>query len=179
MTRHPLSKDETLRQVNIHLSRGLAHATCTKRAIGSVLQLYNGRFIYGYNGPPHSFKRYCIPCPRADEPSGERMDLCPAIHAEMAPILRTAQMGLSTMNATLYITCGLPCKDCMKELINAGIGTIVSPYPLEVAKRSDGFKASSYGFNLSYRMMKAAGIEYVHQPYLIRGKTAHVVVFEP
>ena len=34
-------------------------------------------------------------------------------------------MGISTKGCILYMNCGIPCKDCLIEIINAGIEEIV------------------------------------------------------
>jgi deoxycytidylate deaminase len=165
--------------INAALEVAMKHATCTKKSIGAILSLDNAIISLGYNGPPDSFRKYCIPCPRLNSPSGTDMDLCPAVHAEMRVILNAHR---DVRGAIMYITCGLPCKDCMKEIIEAGIVKIVSPYPLnteDTEDRGDGYKSGeSYNFNLSYEMMKSAGIEYVHDECLVKGATAHVHIKE-
>jgi dCMP deaminase len=165
--------------INAVLEVAMKYATCTKKSIGAVLSLNNVIISLGYNGPPKSFERYCLPCPRLNAPSGTDMDKCPAVHAEMRSILSAHR---DVRGATMYITCGLPCKDCMKEIIEAGIIKIVSPYPLNMGDteyRGDGFKSGeAYNFNLAYEMMKAAGIEYVQDERLIKGATAHVSIKE-
>jgi deoxycytidylate deaminase len=169
-----------LKEINKHLEAALEKATCTKRAVGAVLVITTKwfyRLIEGWNGPPDEFKEYCNPCPRRDSPSGTDMEKCPAVHAEMRAVLNALGESQSEGPLELYITCGLPCKDCMKELIIAGVKAIVSPYPLDMGERDDGFKdGDTYNFNLSYELMKAAGIEYVHEPELVKGATAHVKI---
>jgi len=162
--------------INNLLKNAYERATCTKRAVAAVLELVDGRLVYGWNGPPDSFKKYCNPCPRLDAKSGTKMDICPAIHAEVATIMNGARMGWnSTKGAVLYISCGLPCKDCMKELIIAGVVRIESPYPLNTYIRGAGFDSGEiYNFNLAYELMEAAGIEYVKNSLLFKGTTAHV-----
>jgi len=163
--------------INAVLEVALNHANCTKKAIGACISVGNIIVGVGNNGPPDSFKEYCQPCPRLNSPSGTDMNLCPAVHAEMRAILNAHK---DVRGGILYITCGLPCKDCMKEIIVAGIVKIVSPYPLnteDTEDRGDGYKSGeSYNFNLSYEMMIAAGIEYVHDERLIKGATAPVYI---
>jgi len=100
------------------------------------------------------------------------MDICPAVHGEIAALLQAAIDGVSTMDGALFISCALPCKDCMKEIIRAGIKYIISPYELEFVERPDGFqaKAKHYNFSLSRQMMEECGIEYIHEPRLVRGR---------
>lgn len=46
------------------------------------------------------------------------------IHAEVSAIVDAAKRGMSTNNGTMYMTCGVPCCDCSKAIINAGIKKI-------------------------------------------------------
>lgn len=160
-----------MEKINAVLESMLEKATCTKRAVGAVVVLDGEIISSGYNGPPEQFKEYCNPCPRLESKSGMDMDICPAIHAEMRAILNAHR---DVRGGTLYITCGLPCKDCMKEIIVAGIVKIASPYPLNIYIRDDGFDGGeTYNFNLAYAMMVAAGIVYQHDSCLTKGSTTH------
>ena len=51
--------------------------------------------------------------------------MCPAAHAERNAIVQAARLGIQTKEATLYLNTGVPCKDCLIEMINAGISEIV------------------------------------------------------
>ena len=57
-------------------------------------------------------------------PSGERHELCRALHAEQNAIIQAATLGHSIEGATIYIT-NQPCIICAKMIINAGIKRIV------------------------------------------------------
>ena len=46
-------------------------------------------------------------------------------HAERNSIYNAARIGVSTKNTTMYLTCGIPCADCCRGIINAGITKIV------------------------------------------------------
>ncbi len=162
--------DWVVTEVNTRLESDLEGATCTKRAIAAVLWSKDGMFVSGSNGPPECFAHYCKPCPRADSKSGEDMDICTAVHGEIAALLEAAIRGESTMNGALFISCALPCKDCMKEIIRAGIKYIISPYELDFVIRPDGFAiADLYNFPLSRQMMEECGIEYIHDSRLVTG----------
>jgi deoxycytidylate deaminase len=166
---------EKIEIINRGLRQSMNNSLCTKRPIGAFLVLKDGKtFIDGWNGPPDGFEDYCTECPRKNSKSGTDMDKCPSVHAEIAPILYAAKYGYATEGSTLFISCGLPCKDCMKELIEAGVRRIVSPYPLEDSLnsiRGDGFvSGDTYNFPLSEEMMRAAGIEYIYEPQLVRHK---------
>ena len=57
-------------------------------------------------------------------PSGERHELCMALHAEQNAIIQAATLGPSIEGATIYVT-HQPCVICAKMIINAGIRRIV------------------------------------------------------
>jgi len=58
-------------------------------------------------------------------------------HAERNAIYNAARIGVSTKNCTMYLTCGIPCADCARGIINAGITQIVcEPFPVFNAKGS-------------------------------------------
>ena len=46
-------------------------------------------------------------------------------HAERNAIYNAALIGVSTEDTTMYLTCGVPCTDCARGIINAGISKIV------------------------------------------------------
>ena len=45
-------------------------------------------------------------------------------HAERNAIYNAARIGVSTKGCTMYLTCGIPCADCARGIINAGISRI-------------------------------------------------------
>jgi len=66
-------------------------------------------------------------CPRRGKnyESGEGLHLCPAGHAERNAIVQAARLGIKVKGASLYMNCPIPCKDCLIEIINAGIKEVV------------------------------------------------------
>lgn len=46
-------------------------------------------------------------------------------HAERNAIYNAARIGVSTLGTTMYMTCGIPCADCARAIINSGISKIV------------------------------------------------------
>lgn len=46
-------------------------------------------------------------------------------HAERNSIYNAARIGVSTKDCTIYLTCGLPCIDCARAIVNSGIRKIV------------------------------------------------------
>lgn len=114
-------------------------ATCLRRKVGAILVKDRRILATGYNGPPKGVPHCdeiggCLR-EKLDIPSGERMELSRAIHAEQNAIIQAAKMGTTIDGATLYVT-NHPCFICAKMLINAGVKRIVykDGYPDEYAK---------------------------------------------
>ncbi|WP_405725474.1 deoxycytidylate deaminase [Anaerotignum sp.] len=114
-------------------------STCLRRQVGAVIVKENRIITTGYNGAPSGLK-HCTEiggCERArlNIPSGQRHELCRALHAEQNAIIQAAKIGVSTEGATIYITLQ-PCVICAKMLVNAGIKRIVfkGEYPDELSR---------------------------------------------
>ncbi|MCK4422143.1 cytidine/deoxycytidylate deaminase family protein [candidate division WOR-3 bacterium] len=105
-----------------------SRSTCLRRQVGAVLVRNKRILTTGYNGPPagieHCDKRGGCLRDELNIPSGERMELSRAIHAEQNAIIQAAKMGISIENSTLYVTTH-PCFTCAKMLINAGVKKII------------------------------------------------------
>lgn len=118
----------------IEIARAVSNrATCIRRQVGAVA-VKNHRFLCaGYNGAPTGID-HCTPstCLRTVQkiPSGERSEICVAVHAEQNVIVQAAIFGVSLVGAQLYCT-HKPCSLCTKMLINVGISEIyyVDGYP--------------------------------------------------
>jgi dCMP deaminase len=116
-------------------------STCLRRSVGAVLVKDKRIIATGYNGAPaglpHCKEREggCIR-QAMNIPSGERHELCYAVHAEQNAIIQAAALGIPIEGATLYCTTQ-PCIICTKLLINAGVKRIVfsNPYPDELSIR--------------------------------------------
>ena len=114
-------------------------ATCLRRKVGAVVAIENNTISTGYNGAPRGTKHCAeIGCLRQKLkiPSGQRLELCRAVHAEQNAILNAARYGKSVNGATLYVTTS-PCSICAKEIINSGIIRIVydGDYPNPIAMK--------------------------------------------
>ena len=46
------------------------------------------------------------------------------VHAEINAIVNAARAGVSIHGSTLYLSCGTPCNDCAKAIVNGGIKKI-------------------------------------------------------
>lgn len=112
-------------------------STCLRRSVGAVLVKDKRILATGYNGAPSGLK-HCVDigCLRQKLkiPSGERHELCRALHAEQNALIQASLYGVSVKGSTLYAT-NQPCVICAKMLINAGIKEIViaSGYPDKMA----------------------------------------------
>lgn len=102
-------------------------STCLRRSVGAVLVKDKRILATGYNGAPKGLG-HCldIGCLREKLkiPSGQRHELCRALHAEQNALIQASLYGISVRDSTLYSTCQ-PCVICAKMLINAGINEIV------------------------------------------------------
>ncbi|WP_053954743.1 deoxycytidylate deaminase [Inediibacterium massiliense] len=124
-------------------------STCLRRQIGAVIVKDKRILSTGYNGAP-SNTAHCldIGCLREKRniPSGQRHELCRALHAEQNAMIQAAYHGVSVQGATLYSTLQ-PCVLCAKMAINAGIKKIV-------------FKGN-YPDELSMDILEEAGIKLI------------------
>lgn len=119
-------------------------STCLRRKVGAVI-IKDGKVIsFGYNGAPID----CSPCEttgcirqKLNVPSGERHELCRAIHAEQKALIKATE---SVKGAELYCTT-FPCVICAKLLIEAGISKI--------------YYEEGYADTLSGRMLIESSIE--------------------
>ncbi|MBE0430018.1 MAG: cytidine/deoxycytidylate deaminase family protein [Thermoleophilia bacterium] len=112
-------------------------STCMRRQVGAVLVKDKRILSTGYNGAPRGIV-HCIDagCLREQMrvPSGERHELCRALHAEQNAIVQAALHGVKIEGSTLYCT-HQPCSLCAKMIINAGIVEVYfnEGYPDELA----------------------------------------------
>jgi len=122
-------------------------ATCLRRSVGAVIVKDKRILATGYNGAPSGLK-HCVDvgCMRQklNIPSGERHELCRALHAEQNALIQASLYGISVKGSKLYATCQ-PCVICVKMLINAGIKEIVI--------------AGAYPDKMAAQFLKEAGIK--------------------
>jgi len=129
-------------------------SNCLSRKIGSILVKDKSIIASGYNGPsrgiPHcdslerreaiisafgikdpftinELKQKLNKCPRQvlGYKSGEGLEICIAAHSERNCIIDAARRGVNVYGSTLYLNTGIPCKDCLVEIINSGMQEIV------------------------------------------------------
>ena len=114
-------------------------STCLRRQVGAVIVKDKHIIATGYNGAPKGLN-HCAQlggCLRENlhVPSGERHELCRALHAEQNAIIQAATLGQSIEGGTIYVT-HHPCSICAKMILNAGLERIVirEGYPDTLAK---------------------------------------------
>ncbi|OGO37375.1 MAG: cytidine deaminase [Chloroflexi bacterium RBG_16_57_8] len=123
-------------------------STCRRHHMGAMAVRDKHILSTGYNGAPAGLKD-CLElgCLR-DElgiPSGERAEICRAIHAEQNVIIQAALHGVSIEGCTIYCT-HTPCVLCAKMLVNARIKRFVS--------------SGHYADQTFISLFKEAGIEF-------------------
>ncbi len=124
-------------------------STCRRHHVGAVIVRDKRILTTGYNGAATGLKD-CLElgCLRDQNniPSGERHEICRAIHAEQNAIIQAGLHGININNATIYCS-HPPCILCAKMLANARIERFVTygEYPDKEAKE----------------LLKEASIEFV------------------
>jgi dCMP deaminase len=99
-------------------------SSCHSRKVGCILVDTKGYILStGYNGPPHNMGE-CSCCNRV---SGENLDLCPAVHAEMNALMQC--YDIQEIDYCFVTT--KPCRHCIKMLLNTSCKKIfyVEDYP--------------------------------------------------
>ena len=125
-------------------------STCLRRKVGAIIVKDKHIIATGYNGAPKGL-------PHCDDlggcyreklgvPSGQRHELCRALHAEQNAIIQAATLGQSIEGGTIYVT-HQPCVICAKMIINAGIKKI--------------YIKESYPDKMAEDIIKESGIEVV------------------
>lgn len=103
-------------------------STCLRHHVGAVAVRDKHILCTGYNGAPAGLTDCLVLGCLRDEnniPSGERHEVCRAIHAEQNVIIQAGLHGVSLEGSTIYCT-HTPCRLCAKMLVNARIKRYVS-----------------------------------------------------
>lgn len=94
-------------------------STCGRKNVGAVIVRDRNILSSGYNGSVKGL-------PHCDEAGhelveiNERLSCIRTIHAEINAIAQAARNGTNIAGSEIYVTC-IPCYECTKVLINAGI----------------------------------------------------------
>ena len=149
------------------LKEALSKKTCMKHPIAVVIKTLDSQHILGWNGPPSKGKPH-NKCLRKEYLSGESMERCPTVHAEIRAITYAAKKGVSLDRSTIYMSEWFPCENCAKAIIEAGIQRLVTPdevyscsktYQLLPKLRNQG-----YNFEMAEKLIREAGIELIIDP---------------
>lgn len=114
------------------LSEAMAlRSNCMTRRVGAVLVRGKRVISTAYNGTPSGLPNcYDGGCRRCYEraagrvESGEGLSSCLCMHAEANALLHCSAAGTTTGGTTLYTTL-VPCVECAKLLVTAGVSRIV------------------------------------------------------
>jgi dCMP deaminase len=81
-------------------------------------------------------------------------------HAERNAIYAAARMGTALKGCTIYVT-GLPCFDCCRAIIQAGIVKVyIANYDIEYQRKNN----DRYRFDATEQMFHESGVELLIRP---------------
>jgi len=127
-------------------------STCLRHHVGAIIARDKRILTTGYNGAAQGVKD-CLElgCLRNEMniPSGERHEICRAIHAEQNAIIQAGLHGINIKGGTIYCTHS-PCILCAKMIANAGIRRFVM--------------ANEYADASFKKLFDEAKIEFVKMP---------------
>lgn len=131
-------------------------STCLRHHVGAIIVKDRHVLTTGYNGAARNIddctKLGCLRN-QLNIRSGERHEICRAIHAEQNAIIQAGVHGVAIDGGTLYCTHS-PCIICAKMIVNAGLKRVVScgEYP--------------DNFNLVMELFQQAGVRFerIEQP---------------
>ena len=115
-----------------------SRSTCLRRQYGAIIVASDEIIATGYNGAPRGRKN-CDQLGRCTRqelqiPSGQRYELCRAVHAEENAIISAARKEM--LGSTLFLvgrdaqsgellSGTTPCTLCRRTIINAGIKNVI------------------------------------------------------
>ena len=79
-------------------------------------------------------------------------------HAERNAVYNAARIGVSLKESAIYLTSGLPCADCARAIINAGIKTVYCKRVC-TTKNKDKWLESQ---NMSLEMLGECGVDVIY-----------------
>lgn len=113
-------------------------STCLRKKYGAIIVKNDTIISTGYNGAPRGRKncsdlQYCMRN-ELNIPRGERYEMCRSVHGEANAIIAASREQM--LGATLYMACinaetgeleagTTSCMMCKRQVINAGITTVV------------------------------------------------------
>jgi dCMP deaminase len=91
-------------------------SSCVRKKVGTVIVDKCGVILIGYNGTAAGEDNTC------ELPDGSTAP--EVLHSEMNAFSKALRVGMSTVDATLYVTL-LPCLECAKMVVQAGVSRVV------------------------------------------------------
>ena len=84
-------------------------------------------------------------------------------HAEQNAVINAARIGVSTKGASIYVTSGVPCTDCSRAIINAGI------IKIHAYADTTGVNGLIWDDHIerSKQMLSEAGVEITYYPKIV------------
>lgn len=104
--------------------------------IGVVLVKDRQVISTGYNGIPRGVND--APLDRSARAGGEKYYWYE--HGERNAIYNAARVGMKTMGSTMYLNCGIPCADCARAIIQAGVQKVVCKEECGVVAQDKWYK---------------------------------------
>lgn len=142
-------------------------STCLRHQVGALAVKDKRILTTGYNGAPSNTKD-CLElgCIRDEKKiaSGERHEICRAIHAEQNVIIQAALHGVDLEGCTIYCTYS-PCILCAKMLVNAKISRHV--YSLDYPDPSFRDLYSEVG--ITFQEIKPYRSEFMETTLVVAG----------
>ena len=117
--------------------------------VGAILVADGNSFSAGFNGFPRGISD------TKSRLENRELKYKYVVHAECNAIFNAARMGRSTLGSIMY-TIGMPCTECSKAIIQAGISEIVI-HADEAANFTHGKWADSCAFSVD--MLREAGVK--------------------
>lgn len=79
-------------------------------------------------------------------------------HAERNAVYNAARIGVSLKESAIYLTSGLPCADCARAIINAGIKTVYCKRVCTTKNKEKWVESQ----NMSLEMLGECGVDVVY-----------------
>lgn len=101
------------------------HSHCRRRHVGALLirEREDGLKVILRKGINRAPREGCDACPREGFPSGDRLDLCPAEHAEIGALKNRKEIRTLVRDGERLVLCVTthPCADCCRKIEERGI----------------------------------------------------------
>ena len=179
-----LSKEEYYMNMAVQAS---LRSTCIRRKVGAVIVKDNRILATGYNGAPSGLPNCCDDCSRCyrsahNIPSGQKLDLCYAVHAEQNCLMNALKVGEELIGASIYVNT-YPCATCMKLILQSGIREIyyIDEYENEFTKnmaKETGAKLVKLDGSI-YRTPVGSSVKTVNDLDTIDPLVAQIYKFTP